>query len=283
MTDNRPLDGQVAWVTGSSRGLGRVIATHLGLRGASLVVHGTTPTSARAFNEAESLDQVARDVAVRTGGRVLAVWGDLTDPQQVKAAVGKIRAELGRIDVLVANAGGDIGAGGTFDSRGGKPEHNDCVFISVEDIRAVIDRNLLSCILVCREVAPEMMERRAGRIVTIGSIAGFAGRAEGAIYAAAKAAVHHYTRCLARELRPFSVAVNCVAPGGTVTARLLATGQADPAVLAKGNTLEGYGRPEDVARAVEFFVTDAGRHVSGQVLRVDGGAPAWQPSIGGPT
>ncbi|MGH7321597.1 MAG: SDR family NAD(P)-dependent oxidoreductase, partial [Candidatus Rokuibacteriota bacterium] len=99
--DNRTLSGKVAWVTGSSRGLGRVMASHLGRLGATVVVHGTTLTSARAFGEAESLDQVARDVAAETGGRVLAVWGDLTDPGQVQAAVAKIRAELGRIDMLV--------------------------------------------------------------------------------------------------------------------------------------------------------------------------------------
>src|SRR5437867_2568749 len=103
MTGNRPLDGQVAWVTGSSRGLGRAIAEHLARLGASVAVHGTTPTSARAFNEAESLDQVARDVAARTGSRVLAVWGDLADEPQVKAAVAQIRGTLDRIDILVCS------------------------------------------------------------------------------------------------------------------------------------------------------------------------------------
>ncbi len=275
MADGRALDGKVAWITGSSRGLGRVMATHLGCLGASVAVHGTTPTSARAFGEAESLEHVARDVAKETGGRVLAVWGDLTDPAQVKAAVAKIRAELGGIDVLVNNAGGDIGPAGALGPRGGKPERNDCVFIAIEDVRAILERNLLSCILVCREVVPEMMERRAGRIVNIGSVAGLRGRAEGAMYAVAKAGVHEYTRCLAEQLRPYDIPVNCVAPGGTLTARFTATGQAEPEVLAKGETLEGYGRAEDIARAVEYFVTDAGRHVSGQVLRVDGGAQTW--------
>ena len=272
---NQPLSGQVAWVTGSSRGLGRVMATHLGRLGASVVVHGTTQTSARAFGEAESLDQVARDVAAETGRRVLAVAADLTREGQVKAAVARIRAELGRIDILVNNAGGDIGPAGAAAPGGGRPARNDCVFISLEDVRGVLDRNLLSCILVCREVAPEMMARRAGRIVTVGSVAGLSGRAEGAIYATAKAAVHEYTRCLAAQLRPFDVTVNCIAPGGTLTARFKATGQARDEVLGKGEHLEGYGRPEDIARAVEFFVTAAGRHVSGQVLRVDGGDQLW--------
>ena len=98
------LAGQIAWVTGSSRGLGRVMAEHLGQLGADLVVHGTTQTSARAFGEAESLDQVARDVAARTGRRVLAVAADLTRPEAVQAATARIRAEYGRIDILVNNA-----------------------------------------------------------------------------------------------------------------------------------------------------------------------------------
>ncbi len=275
-TGNRgPLDGQVAWVTGSSRGLGRVMATHLGRLGAAVVVHGTTETSARAFGEAESLEAVRRDVMAVTGGRVLAVAADLTEPSEVAAAADRIRAELGRIDILVNNAGGDIGPAGATGPRGGKPERNDGVFIALEDVRSVLDRNLLSCILACREVVPEMMARRSGRIVNIGSVAGLSGRAEGVIYATAKAAVHAYTRCLAVQLRPYDIPVNCVAPGGTLSPRFLATGQAREEVLAKEGTLEGYGRAEDIARAVEFFVTDPGRHVSGQVLRVDGGAETW--------
>ena len=82
-----------------------------------------------------------------------------------------------------------------------------------------MDRNLLSVILCCREVVPEMQATKLGRIVTIGSIAGCVGRPTGSIYAVAKAAVHEYTRCLAAQLRPDNIAVNCVAPGGTVTER----------------------------------------------------------------
>jgi 3-oxoacyl-[acyl-carrier protein] reductase len=269
------LAGQIAWVTGSSRGLGRVMAEHLGHLGADLVMHGTTQTSARAFGEGESLDQVARDVAARTRRRVLSVAADLTRPEAVQAAVARIRAEYGRIDVLVNNAGGDIGPAGATGPGGGRPANNDGVFIALEDLRAVIDRNLLSCIYVCREVAPEMIKRRAGRIVNLGSVAGLSGRAEGVMYATAKAAVHEYTRCLAAQLRPYNVTVNCVAPGGTITPRFVATGQARPEVVEQVGTLQGYGQPEDIAHAVAYFVTDAGRHVSGQVLRVDGGDQTW--------
>jgi 3-oxoacyl-[acyl-carrier protein] reductase len=274
-TTPRPLAGKVAWVTGSSRGLGRVIATHLGRLGAMIVVHGTTPTSTRAFGEGSSLADVSEAIGREAGAEVLAVHGDLTDPDTVARLVGEIHARFGQIDVLVNNAGGDIGAAGTGGPHAGKPQPNDCVFIPVEDVRAILDRNLLSCILVCRAVAPEMIERRRGWIVNIGSVAAFVGRDDGAIYAAAKAGLTHYSRCLAAQLRPFNIPVNVVAPGGTTTPRFLAAHAIDQAKVDAEGTLNRYGRPEEVARAIEFLVSDPGPFVSGQVLRVDGGAQAW--------
>jgi 3-oxoacyl-[acyl-carrier protein] reductase len=139
----------------------------------------------------------------------------------------------------------------------------------------VLDRNLLSCILCCREVAPEMMARKSGRIITIGSIAGTSGRGEGAIYAVAKAAVHEYTRCLAVQLRAHNVPVNCVAPGGTVTNRFLVIHDIDQGLLVEQGTLNRYGRPHEIASVVAFLASDAGRFISGQVIRVDGASQTW--------
>src|SRR5262245_8765588 len=195
--NDHSLAGQVAWITGSSRGLGRVLATKLCALGAKVAIHGTRPDSPKSFGEGQSMEQVARDIAAEAGGIAMPVWGDVMDEGEVKRIAGEIRQKYGRIDILVANAGGDIGAGGTGVGRGGRPSPDDCIGIPLADIRAVMDRNLLSCILCCREVAPEMMARKSGRIITIGSIAGTFGRDDGSIYCVAKAAVHEYTRCLA--------------------------------------------------------------------------------------
>ena len=265
-----PLAGKVAWITGSSRGLGRDMADHLCSLGAAVAVHGTRPDSPATFDEGATMQQLADDIASAHDGKTQATWCDVTEPDEVQRVVDEIHEGLGAIDILVCCAGGDIGAAGTAVGKGGRPEGDDCLNISLDDMRSVLDRNLFGTILACRAVAPEMIERKWGRIITIGSIAGCFGRAYGAIYSVAKAAVHSYTRCLAEQLRPHNIPVNCVAPGGTVTERFLRIHEIHDERLVEEGTLDRYGRPHEVSGVVGFLCTSAADFVSGQVIRVDG-------------
>ncbi len=275
MGESRPFEGKYALVSGSSRGIGRVVAEHLASLGAAVAIHGSSPTSTRAFNEADSLQSVADEISEATGSRVLPVSGDLRDFAVVEALIQQVREAFGCIDFLVNVAGGDIGAEGTFGSKGGKPQPNDAVFVPLADLNAVLERNLHSCIYMCKAVAPEMMERRSGHIVNISSVDGSIGLAKGSIYATSKAGVSHYTRCLATQLREYNVHVNAIAPGSIVTARFSATRELEEPLLATDGTLIRYGRPIEIARVVEFFCSPLSSYVSGQVLRVDGAEQVW--------
>ncbi|MEM7024601.1 MAG: SDR family NAD(P)-dependent oxidoreductase [Pseudomonadota bacterium] len=260
------LAGKVALVTGSGRGLGRAFAARLASLGCAIGVHGMREHGPAEYGEGASLTETAGQLGERHGVRAVRVLGDLTQADQVERVIESVENELGPIDILVHNAGGDIAA------EGGKPDPNDTVWIKDEDVRAVLDRNLLSTILVCQRAARSMMKRRSGRILTISSIAAFTARDQGAIYATAKAGVVHYTQCLAKQLRPHDITVNSLAPGDTRTARFLATREVDPARMVEEGTLERIATVDEVARVVELFTGPMGAFVSGQVLRVDGGA-----------
>lgn len=263
------LRGKIALVTGAGRGLGRAFAETLAGMGADVAIHGMREHGPAEYGEGTTLTDTARQIAETFAVRTIPVLGDLTQTDHVARVVERVTAELGPIDILVHNAGGDIAA------AGGKPDPNDAIFVKELDVRAVLDRNLLSTIFVCQRVAQDMMQRRQGRIVTISSIAGYGGRPNGAIYATSKAAAIHYTRCLAAELRPYNVTANSIAPGDTRTGRFLGSRPVDPARLVEGGTLERIALVDEVARAVAVFVGPTGDFVTGQVLRVDGGSQCW--------
>jgi len=263
------LKGKVALVTGAGRGLGRAFAEKLAGLGADVAIHGMRENGPAEYGEGSTLTAVAEEVAAAHGVRTVRVLGDLTLGDDIAHVVETATRELGPIDILVHNAGGDIAAGG------GKPDPNDAIGIKEEDVRAVLDRNLLSTILTCQAVAQQMMKRRQGRIVTIGSVAAFKGRTNGSIYAVAKAGMTHYTRCLADQLRSYDITVNCIAPGDTRTGRFLGTRTVDQNRLVETGTLDRIATVDEVARVVEVFAGPLGAFVSGQVLRVDGGGQGW--------
>ena len=268
------LAGKVAWVTGSSRGIGREIAAHLAHCGAKVVVHGASPKPS-LVGGGEDLATIASQIAKTHGVETLHVCGDLTTEAGAKAVVAQIRARFGRIDILINNAGGDIGTKGVDAPQAGKPDHNDAVFIGDAELQTILNRNLMTCIYACREVVPEMIERRQGWVVNVGSIAGLIGLAGSAIYATSKAAVHEYTRCLAAMLRPHGVYANVVAPGDTLSERFKVSRPIEQEKIATSGSLDRYGWPIEIARAVEFLVSDASSYITGQVIRVDGGRQLW--------
>lgn len=274
-TQDRHLSGKTAWVTGSSRGIGRSILAQLAQAGANVVLHGTHPESPRSFNEGDTLEAAAKSTSETYGVSCLPVHGDLTQETVVEQITVQIREAFDTIDILVNCAGGDVGTKGLEAPLAGKPEKNDAVFISFEDIRKVLDRNLITCILCCRAVAPEMMERKSGKIINIGSIAGLVGIENSVIYATAKAGMHEYTRCLAVQLKSYNINVNAIAPGDIITERWKASRTYEEEKMVTGGTLDRYGQPEEISRVVEFLASEQASYISGQILRVDGCVQAW--------
>lgn len=262
-------EGTVALVTGAGRGLGRAFAEHLASMGCGVGVHGMREHGPSEYGEGTTLTATAAEIGETHGVRTVRVLGDLTVADDVDRIVTEVEESLGSIDILVHNAGGDIAA------AGGKPDPNDAIGIREVDVRSVLDRNLLSTVLICQRVAQGMQQRKHGRIITISSIAAFRGNANSAIYSTAKAGVVEYTRCLAEQLRADNVTVNSIAPGDTRTGRYLGTREVPEDRLATEGTLRRVALVDEVARVVELFAGPMGDFISGQVLRVDGGSQTW--------
>jgi 2-hydroxycyclohexanecarboxyl-CoA dehydrogenase len=258
------LAGQVAFVTGSGRGLGHAIARRLAELGAAVVVHDRRHDAPAEFGEFADLAASHADVAL-FGRPTVAIEGDISDEERVAAMAREAEAALGPVTILVNAAGGDIAA------AGGKPNPNTALGIKMVDVQALLNRNLIGTMLMCRAFVPGMIARRSGAVVNVASAAGHIGVTPEVVYSTIKAAIVHYTRCLAAETRDHNVRVNCVSPGATATARFKVTRQIDPELLHDDGTLLRYGTPRDQANAVAFLCSPAARYIHGQFLRVDGG------------
>ena len=246
MSTTRTLDGQIALVTGASRGIGRAVALALAEAGAEVVVNYSSSPDAADAVVAEIKD---------SGGQAYALQANVAEEEAVNSLVKTVIERSGRIDVLVNNAG--ITRDGLL------------MRMKTEDWQAVINLNLSGVFLCTRAVARPMLKQKSGRIINITSVVGLMGNAGQSNYAAAKAGVVGFTRSTAKEMASRGITVNAVAPGFIATDM---TKDLDAEGILAAIPLGQLGTPEQVAGAVRFLAADpAAAYITGQVLQVDGG------------
>ena len=242
---NLDLTGQIALVTGASRGIGQAIADALMQAGAKVIGTATTADGAAAID--------ARLKA--NGGRGVAL--NVTDPKACEDIIDLIVKDFGGIQILVNNAGI------TRDQL--------AMRMKSEEWTDVIDTNLSAVFRLSQAVLRPMMKARSGRIINITSIVGHMGNPGQANYAAAKAGVSGMTRALAREIGSRNITVNCVAPGFIDTDMTRALSEEQQNALKANIPLARLGTPEDVAQAVAFLASPAAGYITGNTLHVNGG------------
>jgi 3-oxoacyl-[acyl-carrier protein] reductase len=238
------LTGRTAFITGSTRGIGRSIASTLYAAGARVAIVGRT--------------QAATDeVAATLGDRARGFACDITDSEGLRSAIGRCEAALGPIDILVNNAG--------------VTRDNLLVRLSEQDWDDVLAANLKGAFIATQAVIKGMMKRRQGRIINVTSVVGVTGNKGQANYAASKAGLIGFTKSVAKEYAGRGVLVNCIAPGFIDTDMTAALPEATRAALLESIPLGRLGTPGEIAGVILFLASDLSAYVTGQTLIVDGG------------
>ena len=242
---NLPLSGEIALVTGASRGIGAAIADELAARGATVVGTATTDAGAEAIG--------ARLADKGGHGRKL----DVTDGAAVEALIDAIAKEFGPVSILVNNAG--------------ITRDNLLMRMKDEDWQAILDTNLTSVYRASKAVLRGMMKARKGRIINIASVIGVTGNAGQANYAAAKAGIIAFSKSLAKEVGSRGITVNVVAPGFIETDMTAGLPEDVRNAMLSQIALGRLGQPADIARAVAFLAGPGAAYITGETLHVNGG------------
>lgn len=256
---------KVAIVTGSARGIGRSIALNLAKDGCDIVVCDINLEGWKEYGgEQLSAPSVGEEVR-ELGRKALELKVDVTKKDSLENLVKQTLDYFGKVDFMINNAGG----------YAGDVTKSWAATIPEEDLKATVERNLYGTIFSCQVIAQHMMERKYGKIINFGSQAGLRSQDGGyyAAYGAAKAGVIMYTKYLAQQMGPYNVNVNCIAPAYVGTKRLnYLAFDANREEVCKGIALGKIAEPNDIAKVVNFLVSEDANYITGQCISVCGGA-----------
>lgn len=263
------LKGRLAIVTGGGRGLGQAFSLRLAALGATVAVCDSDLASYREFeaDRARIGNRSTVDEILRTGGTAQGYELDVQSPGAVEDVFRTIHGNFGSIDILVCNAGGGRG----------RPLDTEASSTPLDLWHDVMNLNLFGTVHCANAVAPYMKAQKRGKIVTVSSSVGLIPSPDGtyAHYGTSKAAIAHFTKFLARDLGPFGITANCMAPGTITTGRIMESVIPNSARagtdLNERVGLRRLGSPEDCAGVLEFLATDLSDYVNGVVVPVDGG------------
>ena len=246
---SKQLEGEVALVTGASRGIGKAIAEHLAAQGATVI--GTATTDGGA----ENISSYLSDMSASAGSKGMCL--NVTDPDSIAAVIKAITAESGAVSILVNNAG--------------ITKDNLLMMMKEDQWADIIETNLTSIYRLSKAVVRTMMKARKGRIINIASVVGLTGNPGQTNYSATKAGMLGFSKSLAREIGSRNITVNCVAPGFIDTDMTRELPEAQREALIAQIPLNRLGDATDIAAAVAFLASPAAAYITGETINVNGG------------